>query len=727
MTEFILFSEPRARLPFFLIMPAKRKLKVNIGSGDVEDNRKRSPRIAAKSGAKIDGDNESANNNKRASRKRFVSKYFVTRSTEAVKNDENSIVDSPPKQNTTRNRQSLTMKKLKATRNCLKKDNENYESESPVEDGSDMDYEEEIRKPKKQRKTRLKNTNISSDSESEWEEVEDVFDLDEYNPTIPERITIRVKDSGKQKKKKKGDWIAPWVRQQINKLRHRFQINIHKTNLLLLVHRLRYLNSTINDPLVSCLALSLSPPKIKVDETVVTFLEIFNQWFREHFDLKKIRVDSDCLLKDIIESFASGSIEYPLVMLAIAVALLRTEDLNVRLCYLLCPVTFKPFDLIDKYTRFVRLKDFSTANSLNFERNSKRKTLPEEPVNCEQPSWYWIEVFDSKCKRWISCDFHKQLFDEPSKIAANIGREISYILAVDNGNFVDEVTARYAEDWYLHQMRRRRLEDDWWPQTLQLLKRKDYSVFEDADVKEFDQLAGSVPIPTRLTEFKNHSLFVLQRNILKYQALYPPDAPPLGFFRDEPIYSRNCVHQLKSRQTWLRLIRSVKPNEKPYKVIATKHKWDDRVGILPEKEMVDLFGEWQTEPYRPPVAANGIVPRNLFGNVDLYDPRMLPIGTVHLKLARIQRIAAKLNIDCAPAVTGFDCNNHRGYGSRPVIEGFVICKENEPTLMEAWNKDKAYRDRRAEHFKTQRSLANWKRLIKGLLIKTRLQIKYANF
>lgn len=49
------------------------------------------------------------------------------------------------------------------------------------------------------------------------------------------------------------------------------------------------------------------------------------------------------------------------------------------------------------------------------------------------------------------------------------------------------------------------------------------------------------------------------------------------------------------------------------------------------QEPLELYGEWQTEDFQPPIAANGKVPRNEFGNVDLYLPKMLPIGTVHLQ------------------------------------------------------------------------------------------------
>lgn len=45
---------------------------------------------------------------------------------------------------------------------------------------------------------------------------------------------------------------------------------------------------------------------------------------------------------------------------------------------------------------------------------------------------------------------------------------------------------------------------------------------------------------------------------------------------------------------------------------------------------LELFGKWQTDPYVPPVAKDGVVPRNEYGNVDLFKKCMLPKGTIHL-------------------------------------------------------------------------------------------------
>lgn len=125
----------------------------------------------------------------------------------------------------------------------------------------------------------------------------------------------------------------------------------------------------------------------------------------------------------------------------------------------------------------------------------------------------------------------------------------------------------------------------------------------------------------------------------------------------------------------------------------------------------------------PPVAVDGIVPRNSYGNVELFQECMLPFGTVYLKEPGLSRIASKLNIDCAPAVIGFDCvKNHRV--TRPIIEGVVICEEFKDVLLDAWKeKDEINRQKKIVDRK-KRIYSNWKKLIKGLLIRRNLKIKY---
>ena len=49
----------------------------------------------------------------------------------------------------------------------------------------------------------------------------------------------------------------------------------------------------------------------------------------------------------------------------------------------------------------------------------------------------------------------------------------------------------------------------------------------------------------------------------------------------------------------------------------------------------------------------------------------------------LQRIANKLNIDCAAAITGFEYSTN-GW-SYPVKDGFVVCEEFQDVLLDAYN------------------------------------------
>ena len=75
--------------------------------------------------------------------------------------------------------------------------------------------------------------------------------------------------------------------------------------------------------------------------------------------------------------------------------------------------------------------------------------------------------------------------------------------------------------------------------------------------------------------------------------------------------------------------------------------------------------------YTPPPVVDGKVTKNDYGNIELYKPSMLPEGAVHLPMLNIKKVAQKLNIDCAPAMMGWDV--HGGF-SHPVFEGRLTIK-----------------------------------------------------
>jgi hypothetical protein len=142
-----------------------------------------------------------------------------------------------------------------------------------------------------------------------------------------------------------------------------------------------------------------------------------------------------------------------------------------------------------------------------------------------------------------------------------------------------------------------------------------------------------------------------------------------------------------------------------------------------ENPDLDVFGYWQTKPYEPPVAQNGKVPRNEFGNVELFQKSMLPIGCIHLQLPNLSRVCSKLKIDCAPAVVGFDA--HKGF-SHAVYDGYVFCEEFKDIVIDAYYEDERNNRVKEEEKRKQKIYDNWKKLTRSLLIREKLKLKYGN-
>ncbi|XP_031558895.1 DNA repair protein complementing XP-C cells homolog [Actinia tenebrosa] len=332
----------------------------------------------------------------------------------------------------------------------------------------------------------------------------------------------------------------------------------------------------------------------------------------------------------------------------------------------------------------------------------------------------WVEVYLPTSKSWMCVDLVSYSVNQPELCEKYASNPLSYVLSFDNENSVKDVTERYASEW-LSKTKKFRIDAEWWEETLLPYKTKKKKM----DEMENSQLLAQHqerPLPQSITEYKNHPLYVLKRHLLKFEAIYPETAATLGFIRGEAVYSRDCVHLLHTREKWMSLdARVVKQGEEPYKIVKGRMKRNQPVVDLTSTVTIDLFGQWQTEEYKPPPVKDGKVPRNEYGNVELFKPSMLPPGSKHIKIPGIQKIAKKLGIDGAPAVVGFDF--HCGF-CHPVIDGLVVAKESVPALMDAWRQEQQEAERRKEEKREKRVLGYWKQFVKSLLIRERLKRKY---
>ncbi|XP_012229942.1 DNA repair protein complementing XP-C cells [Linepithema humile] len=365
-------------------------------------------------------------------------------------------------------------------------------------------------------------------------------------------------------------------------------------------------------------------------------------------------------------------------------------------------------------------KAVTTSNEKNKKKNQASQDEEEDNDKLKKRQDVWAEVYVESKGCWICVNVMDSNVDCVTEIYKKASKPVLYVIAYNSEGLIKDVTRRYCPQW-LSVTRKQRIDEKWWIETLTYWQEKETAISKQEDElllqKELEQ-----PLPKTVSECKGHPLYVLIRHLLKYEALYPPDCVPLGHLKTgEAIYSRYCVHTLRSRETWLKHARVVKPKQDAYKIVKALPKYDKLSGMKIKDSALELFGEWQTTEYEPPEAKDGIVPRNAFGNVDLFKKCMLPKGTVHINLPGLNRIARKLNIDCATAVVGF---NFGCMGAVPAIEGCVVCAEYEDVLREAWETEQVEAAKRATEKREKRIYGNWKKLIKGLLIKEKLSQKY---
>ncbi|XP_025231134.1 DNA repair protein complementing XP-C cells isoform X5 [Theropithecus gelada] len=335
----------------------------------------------------------------------------------------------------------------------------------------------------------------------------------------------------------------------------------------------------------------------------------------------------------------------------------------------------------------------------------------------------WLEVFCEQEEKWICVDCVHGVVGQPLTCYRYATKPMTYVVGIDSDGWVRDVTQRYDPAW-MTVTRKCRVDAEWWAETL----RPYQSPFMDREKKEdleFQAKHMDQPLPTAIGLYKNHPLYALKRHLLKYEAIYPETAAILGYCRGEAVYSRDCVHTLHSRDTWLKKARVVRLGEVPYKMVKGFSNRARKARLaepqLREENDLGLFGYWQTEEYQPPVAVDGKVPRNEFGNVYLFLPSMMPIGCVQLNLPNLHRVARKLDIDCVQAITGFDF--HGGY-SHPVTDGYIVCEEFRDVLLTAWENEQAIIEKKEKEKREKRALGNWKLLAKGLLIRERLKRRY---
>ena len=364
----------------------------------------------------------------------------------------------------------------------------------------------------------------------------------------------------------------------------------------------------------------------------------------------------------------------------------------------------------------------------------KKKPIRESPYPI-----FWVEVFSTALQKWLPVDpivtkniAKSSKFEPP---ASDLGNSLSYVLAFEEDGSARDVTKWYTRA-YNAKTRRQRVEstkegEKWWKRVMRMYKRP-YAL--DRDMVEDAELAGKEAIegmPKNIAEFKNHPHYALGRHLRRNEVIHPKrevgkvSAARLadGDRAVESVYRRRDVHVVKSEDAWYRLGREVKDGEEALKVVVPRRRKDplfDEDASEAEESVAGtlMYAAFQTITYKAPPVVNGRIPRNVYGNLDIYVASMIPAGGVHIAHPDTARAARILGIDYADAVTGFE---FRGRTGTAVVKGAVVAGEYYDAVVETIQGLEYAREEEEMMKRSLEALRLWKRFLMGLRIKERIE------
>lgn len=396
-------------------------------------------------------------------------------------------------------------------------------------------------------------------------------------------------------------------------------------------------------------------------------------------------------------------------------------------------------------------------NNLRVHRNANTNYRPsdedeESDIEEEYPV-FWCEVWDKDAKRFITVDpivkktieivKTKSMLEPPTTSEHN---NAYYVLGYDRLGGVCDITRRYAEH-YNAKVRKKRITRDeegekWYNSLLAgacSVRRNKRNRIDKFEELEFEERSLREGMPNSLQDFKNHPIYVLENQLKANEVLCPRIS--CGSIRKKnkynktgeliPVYKRSNVQLVRSAKAWYMRGRVLKIGERPL-----KSRKKDKLAIPKdpdnyqisdtggdEEDEVRLYAESQTEKFVPPDIAGDEIPHNVFGNMDVYRPWMVPQGCVHIPDDNAEKAAKLMGIEFVPAAVGFDFDGgSRGSGSRATvkIQGIVTFEEYEPAVKLISQGLREYEEEKAKKRRQLIAFRAWRILFKKMEIINRL-------
>lgn len=371
---------------------------------------------------------------------------------------------------------------------------------------------------------------------------------------------------------------------------------------------------------------------------------------------------------------------------------------------------------------------------------SSSRQAPKIPKKIRESAYpvYWVEVLDVAHQKWQPADplvtqsfWKPQVFEPPASERENC---MSYVIGFEADGTVKDVTRRYAKA-YNAKTRKLRIEsvigtgERWWRKALRASGRGYTTDLDQIENNELAAAEAREPMPRNIADFKDHPIYALERHLRRYEVLIPgaTSSGTVGAGSKGPlerIYRRKDVRIARTRQKWYWLGREVPADEIPVKFVPKPaKKQTDRLDEEEEDETytvgTPIFTLEQTHLYKAPPIVDGVIPKNRYGNLDVFVPSMIPEGGAYVVEEYGPQAAFTLGIDYAPALTGFQ---FRGRQGTALLHGVVVAVEHEEAVRAVID---GLKDKEADFERETRRrevLRAWKRLLMNLRVRQRIWV-----
>ena len=416
--------------------------------------------------------------------------------------------------------------------------------------------------------------------------------------------------------------------------------------------------------------------------------------------------------------------------------LLRSLAVEARL---VCSLQVLPFSAVAKGTTPEKHKsEYIFAEDQSYETSNdapKRRKV----VDSAHPIW-WVEVYSPAASTWIPLDplvrntinKPKTGFEPP---VSDVLNSMSYVIAFEDDGSARDVTRRYTQ-WFSAKTRKTRIESTkggelWFKKAMKLFEKQFPELRDTIEDDDLMRRARAEGMPKNVQDFKSHPVYVLERHLRMNEVIEPKrevGKVAVGSGNKaqkmETVFRRQDVHLCRTADAWYRRGRDVRTGEVPLKRVVSRRQ---RARSMEQDEDADetaaVYAEYQTDVYEPPPVDNGKVPKNHFGNLDVYVSSMIPGGAIHVKHPLAAKAAQVLGIDYAEAVTGFDFKGRQG---KAVINGAVVAAKTRVAMVAVLV---GLQSQASDEVKAERSiilLGLWKRWLTSLRIRERIERDYGD-